>query len=237
MAERLATQAWKTSEHQNFAQFVLDPDVVYPLSMEKKLQRMLDHAAKVAPGFEVPFASPTTIFTKTANNTAGAFQVDQDGYVSINIDQRFVLDHQAACAILSHEVCHYILVNSGIRESDTRTNERLTDACMFVLGYGELFLNGYKHELAQSEYRQGHKLGYLEDTDYMGLKAFVKELRQPGNKNIELPSEARLLRSKILARLFGDQQKLNRYVRHYQDRHPTLNEMERLERILFDLER
>ena len=71
----------------------------------------------------------------------------------------------------------------------------------------------------------------------MGLKAFVKELRQPGNKNIELPSEARLLRSKILARLFGDQQKLNRYVRHYQDRHPTLNEMERLERILFDLER
>ena len=88
---KLASQAWKTSEYQDFAQFVLDPDTVYPLSVEKTLRLMLDHAAKVAPGFEVPFATPRTSFTKTAIDTAGFFQVDKDGYVSISIDQRFVL--------------------------------------------------------------------------------------------------------------------------------------------------
>jgi len=89
----------------------------------------------------------------------------------------FFEDQLAAQAILAHEVCHYILNNSGIRKSDTEQNERYTDLCMFVCGFGQIFLAGYKRETAQSEYRRGHRLGYLTDAEYEFAQQYVTQLR------------------------------------------------------------
>jgi hypothetical protein len=86
-------------------------------------------------------------------------------------------DRRAVGAILAHEACHYILENSGIREPNVDENEKLTDACMFVCGLGLLFLDGYKREDAHKEYRNGHRLGYLTDSEYNFAARYVRELR------------------------------------------------------------
>ena len=56
--------------------------------------------------------------------------------------QVLLADQEAARAILCHELCHYVLLASGIREPTTSENERLTDAAMFVAGIGRYFHDG-----------------------------------------------------------------------------------------------
>ena len=65
---------------------------------------------------------------------------------------------------------------SGIRESSTLENERLTDVAMFVFGLGDVFLAGYKRS-SNKQYRSGHKLGYLTDQEYTFVSQYVDWLR------------------------------------------------------------
>jgi hypothetical protein len=93
------------------------------------------------------------------------------------LSTNFFSKPQAGIAILCHELCHYILGSNGIREKPTIENERLTDAAMFVFGLGELFMAGYK-QVPNSEYRSGHRLGYLTDEEYAATARHVLSLRK-----------------------------------------------------------
>jgi hypothetical protein len=229
--QELISIAWKTPKYPHNTAFTLPASQLYQQRADQAIKTMLEHARSVAPGLQVPYAQPNIIFTDTPSKTAGFFRVDEAGYVSITINSRFMLDRKSTYAVLSHELCHYILENSGIRRKNTLENERLTDICMFVLGYDELFLNGYKTKLAQSGYRANHKLGYFNDKEYLAIQEQVNNQRGATTPY----SEIEAYRSKLLLRLSGNEVVLERYIKEYGKKHPNLTEKARLECILYDL--
>lgn len=143
-------------------------------------------------------------------------------------------DRKAVRAILAHEVCHYILANSGIRENDFNENEKLTDACMFVCGLGQLFLDGYKREVAHGEYRTGHRLGYLTDAEYNFAARYTRELRS--NNSLSLLTGEERLRGRLVARI-TDKQARERLIKHAKVRHPEKNDAEIYEVVIASFER
>jgi hypothetical protein len=156
----LATQAWTTEESFRQSQLLLNPaDFVKITSPTQVVDVLIRHAMRIVPGFSVPQMTPH-VQVVSLPAAAGMFKVDEEGWVTIELGKNFFQDKLAAQAILAHEVCHYILENSGIRKSDVNLNERYTDLCMFICGFGEIFLAGYRRDAAQQDYRPGHRLGY-----------------------------------------------------------------------------
>jgi hypothetical protein len=141
----------------------------------------------------------------------------------IKVGTQFFADGLAARAILAHEVCHYILGNSGIRKSDFTLNERYTDLCMFVCGFGRVFLAGYKREYARHEYRPGHRLGYLTDTEYEFAQQYVMQLRQ--SEELAPPNELDTLK-KRLAQLIYDAQTCKRIIEVARRKYPHKSEID-----------
>ena len=139
------------------------------------LKEMLRHVRKVAPALSLPMLTPRVVI-EPMSIAAGQF-VEQHGWVKIGVSMHFFSKPEAGIAILCHELCHYILGSNGIREKPTIENERLTDAAMFVFGLGELFMAGYK-QVPNSEYRSGHRLGYLSDEEYVAAARHVLSLRK-----------------------------------------------------------
>ena len=117
---------------------------------------------------------------------AGSFRVERDGYVEIRLLSSIATDHTAAVAVLAHEVCHYVLESSGIRREEVLDNERLTDFCIFVVGFGGVFLDGFRRFGTDS--RPGHRIGYLTDSGYANAHAGVRFLRERGRIRFHLPS-------------------------------------------------
>jgi hypothetical protein len=157
----LANRAWTTAQSFQLEPFELSlRDFAELTAPAQVVESLLHHARRIAPGFEVPYMVPR-ILVESLPFAAGQFEVDGEGWVTLKVGLQFFEDQLAAQAILAHEVCHYILENSGIRKSDRELNERHTDLCMFVCGFGSIFLAGYKREMAQYESPPGHRLGYL----------------------------------------------------------------------------
>lgn len=233
----LAKKAWLTSENKIRKEFFLTFQTSEILTLEQTVEKMLEHARKFAPGLEVPLLTPKVENSSTQDQTAGCFQVDEHGYASIKVDQQFMDDRSSTLAILSHEICHYILENSGIRKANTYENEIQTDICMFVIGFGELFLRGYKRDLAMSNFRMGHKLGYLEDQEYWNLNRYVRNLRTKNDHTLNLPSENENLKLIISRMVMGDQRIVDRYISAYEKKFSQLSEKERLEKIIRDIKR
>jgi hypothetical protein len=130
---------------------------------EEAIGVMLNHVRRIAPRLNVPMLTPRVSVQGMAL-AAGIFS-EEDGWVKITVDNKFFEDRPAALAILCHELCHYVLSASGIREAETLENERLTDVAMFAFGLGNVFLSGYRRK-AGTNYRPGHRLGYLTDAEY-----------------------------------------------------------------------
>ena len=137
------------------------------------VKALLKHARKIAPSISVPMLAPR-IIVEPMCDAAGKF-VEQDGWVKIAVNTTFFKNVPAARAILCHELCHYILTANGIRRSPDIENEYLTDTAMFAFGLGQIFLAGYKR--SATEYRAGHRLGYLTDSEYCFLVRYVNQLR------------------------------------------------------------
>lgn len=157
------------------ADLQLPPDAAYATnSIEKTVTVLLNHVRRVARGIDVPMMTPRTVTVPVAG-AAGVFRV-VDGWVRIEVDSSFARDFRVASAILAHEAAHYVLDHNGIRRPDTQANERLTDVTMFVLGFGQVFLNGYRGNSGIA-YRPGHRLGYLSDSEYEYLHQHVTQLR------------------------------------------------------------
>jgi hypothetical protein len=175
----LAGIAWSNEKAVLDPDFFLTADEMSSVtSPEQILDIFLSQARRVAPGLLVPHMVPRVFVEPMQQFHAGSFTVDDEGWVKISISPNFMSDNLAAQAILAHETCHYILENAGIRKTDTQDNERYTDLCIFVLGFGEVFLQGYRRKAAQHAYRPGHQLGYLTDAEYEFAQQRVKELRQ-----------------------------------------------------------
>jgi hypothetical protein len=171
----LATRALGSQEDIGSTPFVLSPSMVSNLGHQELVKALLQHVDKVAPLLEVPFMVPRIVIERLCD-AAGQFVEDEEGWVRIVVGMNFFNDMPAARAILCHELCHYILGANGIRAVPTIENERLTDVAIFVFGLGDIFLAGYQRA-PETNYRVGHRLGYLSDHDYAALNRYVHQLR------------------------------------------------------------
>jgi predicted SprT family Zn-dependent metalloprotease len=233
--QNLAEIAWTTEQAFTHPHFLMSvEELAHFNTPEEVVKVLLRHAEQIAPGFAVPTMVPHVQVTSIPF-AAGQFEVDEDGWVTIKLGSEFFQDKLAAHAILAHEVCHYILENSGIRQSDHLLNERDTDVCMFVCGFGALFLAGYRRKAAQRDYRPGHRLGYLSDADYRLAQREVMRLRS--STEIAPPSEVDSVKTRLLNLLYGDQATCQRYVEAERRRNPHQSEQQIYQAAIDRLER
>ena len=237
--ESLGRTAWKTQESLKHSNFSLDssrlPNLRDAADLDLTLQLLLTHARTVAPGLSVPFKVPLIVWSALLSESiAGGFAVEGDGWVRIEIHSRWRRNTRVVRAILAHEVCHYILANSGLRLKDTLENERVTDLCMFVCGFGSLFLAGYKSVPNTIEYQPGHRLGYLTDREFEFVSNYISILRELLLH--ELPSKADALSSR-LRHMTLTRGSAERLVTAYLARHPSESKEDAIEAVSFQLER
>lgn len=106
---------------------------------------------------------------------------------------------------------------------------------MFVCGFGELFLAGYRHDAAQQDYRPGHRLGYLTDAEYQYAQKYVIQLRQSGE--VAPPKELEILKKRLLYLLHGDQNCCSRNIELERRRSPDKSDVELYQNAIYRLER
>jgi Putative transmembrane protein precursor len=219
----LAQLGWLLEESSWSANFTLDPRELSDLArLDRVVKALLDRARRVAPGLSVPMVPRIAIEPMPA--AAGQFEVDEEGWVTIRVSPDFERDLPAARAILAHEVCHYILDNRGIRQPNFELNERDTDLCMFICGFGEVFLAGYKRSSTRNEYRPGHRLGYLTDAEYEFANRYTSELRATYRQNLQ--SELDVLKERLLRKAQGDRDCVRRLIEYERQRDRSLSEIE-----------
>ncbi len=222
--KELALLSWTTPESFQYSPFVIASNSVSNITnLDQFVETLLHHARKTVPGFNVPYLTPR-IVVENIQTAAGLFQIDEEGWVTIKVSEEFLQDTSAAQAILAHEICHYILENSSIRKNDFLLNERYTDMCMFVCGFGHIFTSGYKREIGQSEYRMGHRLGYLTDAEYQHANGYVIKLRQELGSNA-FDRELDLLKKELL-RFVPDQATCDRLIAYERNLKPNASEIE-----------
>ncbi|MEP0872779.1 hypothetical protein NDA01_23445 [Trichocoleus desertorum AS-A10] len=233
--EELASFAWTTEKSFQYPNFLLSlSNLTNSSSLTKVIELLLRHAEQVAPGLSVPYMVPRIVVEPTPF-AAGQFEVDEEGWVTIKMSPNFSDDKLAARAILAHEVCHYILENSGIRKVDFELNERYTDLCIFICGFGQVFLAGYKREAAQHEYRPEHRLGYLTDVEYEFINRYTVKLRQ--SMKLKVSSELDTLKNRLLRLLYGDQDSCKRHIEAERRRNPHKSEIDLYRDVIDQLER
>ncbi len=230
----LATKAWTTQQSLHFPLLLNPKDFVNIAAPTQVVEVLIRHAERIVPGFSVPQMIPRVLVVSLPT-AAGMFKVDDEGWATIELGANFFQDKLAAQAILAHEVCHYILENSGIRKSDVGLNERYTDLCMFVCGFGEIFLAGYRRDAAQQDYRPGHRLGYLTDDEYQFAQRYVMQLRQSGE--ISPPDELDRLKKRLLHLLYNEQQTFDRIIESERQKNSHKSDVELYQDAIDRLER
>ena len=233
--EELAKRGWAKDETSWYSSFSLSPsDLANEIAPAQVMKSLLAHAGRVTPEFSVSQMVPRTVIESTPF-AAGMFEVDEEGWVTIKVSSNFFDDRLAAQAILAHEACHYILENSGIRQDDSALNERYTDLCMFICGFGQFFLAGYKREPAQNQYRPGHRLGYLSDAEYTFANQYVLDLREA--YKLKLQSQLDTKKKQLRRLVHGDEAMLKRLVDYERSRSPNKSEVELYEAAINRLQR
>jgi hypothetical protein len=106
---------------------------------------------------------------------------------------------------------------------------------MFICGFGEIFLAGYKQESARYEYRLGHRLGYLSDAEYQFASQYVKSLRQ--SDTLKPPDELEALKKRLGSLLYGDSNAQIRLIQAERRRNPHKSEEELYQDAIDRLER
>ncbi len=223
LLEELIERGWAKDEGSWHSEFVLQPiDLADADTLDRVVKILLDRARLVAPNFAVPYLVPRIVIESKPTGV-GQFEVDEEGWVTITVSPTFFNDKLAAQAILAHEVCHYILENSGIYYRDVELNERYTDLCMFVCGFGLVFKSGYQRQPAQNEYRPGHRLGYLTDAEYEFADRYVQQLRK--SHPLKLTSELSTLKQQLLQLTRNDRDLSHRLVAYERSKNPSKSEV------------
>jgi hypothetical protein len=121
--------------------------------------------------FAVPRARPRVVIWPGAD-IVGRFEVDSSGACSVVVGPIGAEDPRALATILAHEACHHILGMSNLRGKHTADNERLTDAAMFMCGFGKLYEEGRVH--VSHPGFEAH-LGYLSAAEVRFAQRWVEE--------------------------------------------------------------
>jgi hypothetical protein len=178
----LAEVGWAERVGPARQDFLLTPASLPPPSSVEALSEIVrllySHARKWAPGFQVPFAVPDVKWgapTLDLNREviAGAYRVDTDGYVHIDVSPKFYGQSEALLAILAHEACHHILDLSGVRGNTVEEDERLCELSGFICGFGLLTLNGCRVIRNSGPAREETHLGYLSIDEYQAAHEWV----------------------------------------------------------------
>jgi hypothetical protein len=227
----LIRRSWGSREDNQTGSFVFDTRRAPAGDAAIFVTTMLKHVRSVAPRLNVPFMTPR-IEVSHIEGACGQFR-EEDGWVKLVLNTEFTLDPVSNRAILCHELCHYILSANGIHLPNQADNERLTDVAIFVFGMGRIFLDGLRSTNAALS-RRSRRAGYLTDEEYQFLSQEVVRLRTTGELQTQSESE---LRGKLLNRLSGNKQALERYLAHARQRFPTKSEPERIQTLLDDFDR
>jgi hypothetical protein len=231
MIEKLARGAWGPLD-QAQRPLALRPHLKYSAGGYADLVGvLLNHVRSIAQKWSVPELTPRVVVAPVVKG-AGLFE-EKDGWVTLTVSDTFFLNHPAACSILCHEVCHYVLGANGIRGSDPLANERLTDVAMFVLGLGDVFLAGYRAGSSFQNYAPGHRLGYLSDAEYRYVDDRVFELWASGA--LQVSNEA-ALETRLAGRVH-DPAVRQRFVEAELRKHPHWSRVEALQHVIDQYER
>lgn len=203
-----------------------------PPNWSQCLQQMLKHAEQVAPKLNIPQMIPDIKFEDTILHQAGGtFQVKGDGRVFITVQRALEQQPKVALAVLSHELCHYILGSNNIRKQPTLENEKMTDVCMFVLGFGKLFLEGFQS-------LKGSTYGYLQAEEYRALSLDVEAKWLSRNTAKDIDTEVEELEKWALTALaHGDRSRLKFIYRRMRAKYPGWSRKEILEKLKYDFMR
>jgi len=224
---RLIATGWGPMDRRPTA-LALDPATLTAApTYDEAIRRLLGHVREVSPRLAVPQMVPR-VRLSSDRAALGLFR-EQDGWVTIAIDQTVALDGPAAHAVLCHEVCHYILGANGIREENTLANERLTDSAVFVFGLGWVFVQGRQSD------RRGQRTrgGYLTDAEYQWLGRAVSSLWSSGEGQLTAEQD---LERKLAARVINSSTRRN-LVDGYARRFPHLGRAALLDLVLDELDR
>ena len=225
---RLAKASWPPKEVA--AVLRLKPPGNTPPDMQGFVEATLAHIRRIAPKINAPRLTPR-ITIEPSSIWAGQFS-EENGWVKISVSANFLENPLATRAILCHEICHYVLGAAGIREKETRDNERLTDVAMFVFGLGEIFIAGYERRPI-GDYRPGHRLGYLTSDEYAYVRDRVEEAWELGNL---MSTAAADLQTRLKAAI-PDATVRQRLLTHAQSRNPASSEAELIARVLDEYRR
>jgi hypothetical protein len=181
--DMLTAKAWRNAARDQAGEFLLHPSALAPgtslESIHETLQALYTHARRWAPGLDVPFFVPPIRIDVV--DAAGNFAVDEESYATIGISAEFVNNAAAVLMILSHEACHHILLQSGLRRvDDAGLDEVTTDLAMFVCGFGELVLRGHAHVQRYGGGGTRVHLGYLGSDEYRRVYDYVLAKRVAG---------------------------------------------------------
>jgi DnaJ C terminal domain len=224
LLDDLVKCGWSKDELAWTSKFYLEPrDLANSSTLEQTVEILLDHARQVVPKFNVPYMVPRVVVKSMSDGVGGQFVVDQQGWVTISVSPNFFYDQAAADAILVHEICHYLLENLGISRPDVELNERYTDLCMFVCGFGQIFPAGYKRNSVQNDYRIGHRLGYLSDAEYQFANRYVGEIRTSHQRRLYSPLVT--LRRQLLELNRNDAELVNRLIEYERSKNPMKSEI------------
>ena len=226
MQEELIQKTWQKDGGPSNLQ--LSPIQLTPPNWDACIQQMLQHAEKVAPQIAIPFHIPRLVFKGQKKDSGGTFEVDGAGYVTISIDIALQSNYKTALAVLAHELCHYILGSNGIKKEDRLANEQLTDVCMFVLGFGDVFLKGHRGQAAKT-------YGYLQAKEYRALKKSCKQAWSKRKTAPQLNSKEEELERWIISVVYKGNREHYRYTyKQVSAKYPNLSRADILDKIKYD---
>lgn len=111
--------------------------------------------------WDVPFSKPRVEFTTVLpEGEPGHIEFGPES-TTIRIHPKFSDDPFALAAILCHELAHFILDHNGMRRSDKKENEKLTDFFVFKCGQGLIYLQGVVNVDEFDGRSRESRLGYL----------------------------------------------------------------------------
>jgi hypothetical protein len=190
----LAERAWAYEPDLPRSQFVLAPDAL-PLpdsqdKCEECLSILFSHARAWTPGLSVPVERPVVLPGLPSNRipyartAPGSYHVGDREFIHVRVDPEYLSCPQACLSVLCHEGSHYILDISCLAleyslppdPDGGSTLEQATDLAMFISGFGEVFLQGYRASGLG-------KLGYLSDLEYELAQKWVlsgRGIEDPG---------------------------------------------------------
>ncbi len=241
----LALAAWALERIKRHGSLELSPGKL-PADLDGIAHALYTHARSRAPGLRIPFAKARVRVVDDIES-AGLYTVDGEGWVTIDVHRRHTEDIEAAAAVLCHEICHHILDVSAFPhdKQDIPEAERITDLCMYVVGFAGVFHRGRVTVASVGGRFVERHLGYHSADQYNHARSWVQSAwaANGGDGMAAGPGEAFRLPSKddkLLVKLHNviphapDRQ---RVLAHYRKKHPARDDGWILQKILRDYER